>query len=227
MIKCIVFDMDDTLYDEMCYCKSGFKAVSEHLSKTQGLPASSIYDALWEQFEAKNQGGVFNAALEKLGIAFDSDFIQSLVQIYRNHNPDIALPADSREILEKLHRKYILALLTDGFMPAQKLKVEALDIEKYFKSIIYTELLGREFWKPSTVGFEKILNDLNLNAEECVYVADNLSKDFIGPNKLGFTTVQILRPNRVHNQKSETVEAEPDYVINKISEIENLLNEIS
>ena len=113
--------------------------------------------------------------------------------------------------------------MTDGFLPAQKLKVRALGIEKYFKSIIYTEELGRQFWKPSPAGFEKLLRDLNAKPETCAYVADNPAKDFIAPNQLGFTTIQIIRPNRIHLDTPKTPDATPKCTINNLSQLLELL----
>ena len=34
MIKAVVFDLDDTLYDEIDYCRSGFAAVADSLAKS-------------------------------------------------------------------------------------------------------------------------------------------------------------------------------------------------
>jgi len=143
-----------------------------------------------------------NFALDELGINYDDDLIQKLIKVYRNHIPKIALPDDSRDVLAELSDKYTLALLTNGFLPAQQLKVQALGIEKYFKCIIYTEQLGRNYWKPSPAGFEKLLKTLNTKAETTVYVADNEEKDFIAPNKLGMLTIQVIRPARIHRETS-------------------------
>ena len=61
----------------------------------------------------------------------------------------------------------------------------ALGIEKYFKFIVYTEQLGREGWKPSPAGLEKIMQTLKGKPENMAYIADNEKKNFIAPNKLG------------------------------------------
>ncbi|MHC4791767.1 MAG: HAD family hydrolase, partial [Planctomycetota bacterium] len=161
MVTTIVFDLDDALYDEIDYCRSGFKAVADFVTKSPGVPnAEHIFDCLWQQFKSGNRKKTFNTALEELGIDYDEKFIGELVKVYRNHTPKITLPADSKDVLSQLKDKFTLALLTDGFLPAQKLKVQALDLEKYFKCIIYTEHLGRDCWKPSPAGFEKIIQTL-------------------------------------------------------------------
>ncbi len=223
MITTVVFDLDDTLYDEIDYCRSGFWAVAGFLAEQpKRPPAERIFDCLWEQFTAGNRKTTFNCALEKIGIGYDEQLIAELVKTYRSHTPDITLPDDSRELIEKLHGLYKLALLTDGFLPAQQLKVQALGIEKHFDCIVYTEQLGREFWKPSPVGFEKIMQELNAGPQQIVYIADNPQKDFIAPNKLGFMTVQINRPGRIHTCSAKEPDRAAHYVIQKITQLPEL-----
>jgi putative hydrolase of the HAD superfamily len=227
MITTVVFDLDDTLYDEIDYCRSGFNSVAHRLANLSGAPsAKQIFDSFWKQFTAGNRKKTFNAALEELGISYDNRLIDELVNVYRNHVPQITLPADSRSILERLGKKYTLALLTDGFLPAQQLKVQALGIEGFFKCIIYTEQLGREYWKPSPVGFEKLLQSLNVNPKDTVYIADNEKKDFIAPNKLGFLTIQIIRPARILTESCEEIGASAQYVIRQLSQLPALLERL-
>jgi len=227
MITTVVFDLDDTLYDEIDYCKSGFSAVSEYLSDSQpGVASEQIFEAFWRQFNTGNRAKVFNTALEELQIPYDERFIRELVRIYREHLPKITLPGDSEQILQILSAQYSLALLTDGFLPGQKLKVQALKIEKFFKCIVYTEELGRQHWKPSPVGFEKILTTLKKKAENVVYIADNEKKDFIGPNKLGLKTIQLLRNKRIHTATSDDEIARANIRISDICEIPAILLKI-
>jgi putative hydrolase of the HAD superfamily len=199
MITTVVFDLDDTLYDEVDYCRSGFRAVSRFLAKVSAISCSDdVFACLWRHFENGNRRETFNAALQELGMPYDGPFIAQLVEVYRCHRPDITLPPESRAVLDELQRDYPLALLTDGFLPAQRLKVQALGIERYFRTIVYTEELGRRFWKPSPIGFERLIERLEVPAEQMAYVADNEAKDFIAPNQLGMFTVQVRRPACLH-----------------------------
>lgn len=225
MITTVVFDLDDTLYDEIDYCRSGFAAVAQFLAALPKYPnAETIFDSLWNQFTAGNNTKTFNDALDELKIAYDDKFIRKLVEVYRNHVPVINLPTDSENVLSELFGEYTLALLTDGFLPAQRLKVRALGLEKYFKCIIYTEQLGRQHWKPSPVGFEKLIKTLNVEPENAAYIADNEQKDFIAPDKLGFLTIQIIRPTRIHTESSEESHAPAKHIIHKISQLPPLLH---
>jgi len=224
MITTVIFDLDDTLYDEVAYCKSGFTSVSEFFAGLPGMPsAERLFNAFWKQFIGGNHTKTFNAALDEIGIDYDGKLIQELIKVYRNHVPAIELPQESRDVLSQLSGKFTLALLTDGFLPAQQLKVQALGLEKYFSSIIYTEQLGREFWKPSPAGFEKLMKILNAKPDTMVYIADNQIKDFIAPNRLGFVTVQIIRPARLHSESSQEPDSEAHYTIGQISQLPALL----
>jgi putative hydrolase of the HAD superfamily len=219
--------MDDTLYDEIDYCKSGFNAVAVSLSRHPNNPnAEKIFDSLWKQFNSGNHTRTFNAALDELKISYNNEMIKSLIDLYRNHIPKLTLPADSKYVLDKLSGKYKLAMLTDGFMPAQQLKVRALGIEQYFERIVYTEELGRQFWKPSPVGFEKLIEALNEKPQNMAYIADNEAKDFIAPNQLGMATIRIIRTNRIHTESTPGHNAAAGTTIDQIDKLSEIIERL-
>ncbi len=227
MIEVVVFDMDDTLYDEVDYCASGFNAVADFLARSfPSRTPDKILHALWTQFQAGNHTRTFNAALEQLQIPYDDDFIKAMVKTYREHFPSITLPEESKAVLEILCKRYKLAMLTDGFLPAQRYKTQALGIEKYFQTVVYTEELGREHWKPSPAGFEIILKYFGLPPSRCVYIADNDLKDFIAPNKLGYRTIQVLRANRVHRQTTDDANASAQLVTDCLAKLPELFTSL-
>jgi len=224
MITTVIFDLDDTLYDEIDFCRSGFRAVAECIATlSDGPSADALFDAIWACFTPANRGKTFDAALRRLGIPADGPLLNQLVELYRTHSPAITLPTESRNTLEELRDRYALALLTDGYLPTQRHKVKALGIEPYFKAILYTEELGREHWKPSPAGFERLLKALSVGPEQAVYVADSEAKDFIAPNRLGMMTIQILRPHRLHRQAAPLPGAVPKHRIDRIGSLTTLL----
>ncbi len=226
MLKCVAFDMDDTLYDELDYYQSGLAAVASVIAGDYQFAEETVFDALWDIFIQGNHKTAFNETLDRFVISYGPDYIGRLVNVLRCHTPRIHLPADSKAVLEALKSNYRLALITDGFLPAQQLKVQALGIEQDFDVVIFTEALGRQFWKPSTVAFEMMLDKMALRPQECVYVGDNLEKDFIAPNKLGFKTVQLIRENRFHTSTSQEELAKAQYEIDCISKLPELLEQI-
>ena len=224
MITTVIFDLDDTLYDEVDFCRSGFHATARHIAAlSDALPEDEVFAVLWDSFITGDCGSTFNIALARLGIPCDDRLMGTLVEIYRTHTPTLALPADSRHTLEDLRDRYTLGLLTDGFLPTQRRKVQALGIEHYFKAILYTEELGREFWKPSPRGFEKLLEMLGARPEQAVYVADNEIKDFIAPNRLGMVTIQLRRPSGLYRQPSLQPNAAAQLKIDRLGDLPALL----
>jgi putative hydrolase of the HAD superfamily len=218
--------MDDTIYDEIDYYKSGFMVVAQKVGGDFGLKSKTVFDCLWRIFNSGNYKTTFDAAAEKLGITLDAEYIKKLVDVLRNHKPDISLPSESRIVLEEFEGCYKLGLVTDGYLPVQELKVKALRLEKFFDCIIYTEMLGREYWKPSPAGFQKLLTDFGVSADQCVYVGDNLEKDFLAPNQMGFKTIRVVRKKRIHFGKAPSKQAQPHYEIDSITKLPELLRTI-
>ncbi len=225
MITTVIFDLDDTLYDETDFCRSGFRAAAQHIAKlSDAHSANEVFAVLWKCFITGDCGSTFNLALAELRIPDEGPLLGRLVEIYRTHTPTLTLPPETRAVLEDLKGRYTLGLLTDGYLPTQRLKVQALGIEHYFRAIMYTEELGREFWKPSPRGFEKLLEMLGVRPEQAAYVGDNETKDFIAPNRLGLLTVQLRRPSGLHRQPSPSPDAAPKARIDRIRDLAGVLD---
>ncbi len=124
--------------------------------------------------------------------------LQMVLDIYRNHSPTIQLYKDAKVFLEKLLSQEIeMSLITDGRSITQRNKLRALGIESFFKNIIISEEVNSE--KPSEYNFRMVMN--NKLAENYIYIADNPKKDFITPNKLGWTSICLLdKGQNVHKQ---------------------------
>ena len=170
----------------------------------------------------KKVGLVFNETLEKLDIYSETN-LKTLIYLYRFHIPEIKFYDDSLESLQILKKDFKLGLITDGRVFVQKRKVEALNIENLFDTIIFTDILGSENWKPSKVPYEIALNLLNSNPEESVYIGDDPFKDFNAPKLLNMDSIQIKKEEVIdYWAKRGYKKVEPDYEINSLNEIYNL-----
>ena len=222
-IKAILFDLDDTLYEEKLFVKSGFKEVAKFIEDKFKINKKDFYKILVNIFNEGVRGNIFNLALERMNIIFDEDIIASMVKIYRDHNPKIKLAEDVESLLIKLKKVYSLGIITDGYFEVQKKKVQALKLEELFDIIIYTDRYGREFWKPNVFGYKLALKNLEVSPEETVYIGDNPYKDFIGAKETGITTVRILKPEQEYSKVRLDKEYEADYEIRELHEIINVL----
>jgi len=146
------------------------------------------------------------------------------VAIYRSHEPNIRPYSDVLRVLERLKAKYKLAIISDGFLPVQKSKLNSLKLADYFDVVVFSDEWGRDAWKPSTQPFEKMLSALGVVANESVYVGDNPAKDFISAKKLGITTVRIRRAGGEHSRSEPPTPAHaPDVEITSLTELKKLL----
>ena len=49
-IRCVAFDVDDTLYLERDYVRSGFRAVAERVRRDHGL--EGFFEGAWDAFSS-------------------------------------------------------------------------------------------------------------------------------------------------------------------------------
>jgi putative hydrolase of the HAD superfamily len=201
---CVVFDLDDTLYLEADYARSGFAAVGEWTSANLGIPDFAAH--AWRVHEEGARGDVFNRALAAAGIKVDPELILRLVDVYRRHRPQIALLPDAAECLRELHGKVFLGLITDGPALSQRAKVEALQLSSLMDEVIITDDLGRTYWKPHPRAFEAMQQLANVSSEDCYYIGDNPDKDFIAARQLGWNTVRVRRKDGLHCSKANAPE---------------------
>jgi len=216
-IKAILFDLDDTLYDEMQFVKGGFKAVSSYISKNNNTDQNTVYPLLLEALEKHGRGHTFDIALKKLGL-YSEKSIPKLVDVYRTHKPNLSLYPEVRAVFSALRKQgYKLGLLTDGNVEVQRNKVEALKIKDFFDCMIFSDEYGIEKQKPSPFPYQKAMAELKVSARETIYIGDNPYKDFITAKKLGMCTMRLLRGH--YKDVSLQEEYEAVYQIKNLSEL--------
>lgn len=175
-VKGVIFDLDDTLYSEKEYVKSGFKAVASFLGNEE------YADTLYRYFEEGKPA--IDELLKEISREGEKD---AVLEAYRGQTPDIHLYDGVLDIIKGLKEKGIrIGLITDGRPEGQKKKIAALGIGNLFDDIIITdELGGVQFRKPCDISFRIMRTRWCLPYEEIVYIGDNASKDFQAAGQLG------------------------------------------
>jgi len=207
-IQAVIFDLDDTLYPERQYVRSGYAAACDHLRSAMGKDGP-FEQFLWNRFCRGEAAGAFDDLSKTYKLRLSDSDIRELVNVYRTHRPDVRPYESIPDLLGMLHGRFKLGLLSDGFLPAQRLKLEALGLGRFFEEVVFTEDIGRDAWKPSPAGFERIAELLGASHRACAYVADNPAKDFVAPNQLGWLTIRYLQPGQVHADESAPQGGEP------------------
>lgn len=187
----IVFDLDDTLYDEKSYVKSGFSAVADFMHRKWKVFAKEAYDFMLEALEKKGRGHIFDEVLRHYNI-FSKANVKKCLSTYHFHQPKISLFPDAERCLRRF-KNYPLYIVTDGNKIVQHKKILALNLNHMVKKVIITYRHGRKNSKPSPYCFFKIAEWEKVKPRQILCIGDDPNKDFIGIKPLGFKTIRILR----------------------------------
>jgi putative hydrolase of the HAD superfamily len=213
-----VFDLDDTLFLERDYARSGFRAVGRY-AEQRGI--GGVSRAAWRLFREGVRGTIFDQALEELDIPRDEELIQSLVDVYRKHIPDISMEADAEDCLLRVSGFADLALVTDGSSQSQWNKVRSLGLPEIIRRIIVTADLGPDAAKPSPAAFR--LLEEGRKDELRIYIGDNPVKDFVGPRSLGWRSIRIRRIGGLWADVEDDPTAAPDVVLPDLARVPEIL----
>ena len=195
-IRLVVFDIDDTLYIEEDFVRSGFDAVGQFAARELGI--NGLAAACLKLHWSGVRGSVFNDALKACGHADDEATVRQLIDVYRGHRPAIRLLPDALQVLDALKGRYRMAAVSDGPYVGQAQKAAALRLDGWIEAVILTDHWGREFWKPHPRAFETLQEQFQVSGPECVYLGDSPVKDFVAPRSLGWRTIRIRRPGGLH-----------------------------
>lgn len=194
-LKVYVFDMDDTLYDESLFVQGGTKRVLKWLSENYAIEFQLLDTQMNSVVTEFPRNEWYQRLLDKTGIPYSKELINTLIEIYRNHAPCLHLHPDSASFLTKIRKEEgaFLGLITDGMVSVQKVKAKCLGLDDMMDLSIFTWEKGEKFQKPHPWSFKYIEEKTGATGTECCYFGNDVTKDFLAPNKLGWHTVCICR----------------------------------
>lgn len=214
--RVVVFDLDDTLYKEQDYLLSAYREMASKIESRYAL--EGVYDNMLQWRQAGEN--VFQRLIDTYKLDLT---LNDLLTAYRSHVPSIRLDEATEGLLACLQQQAVLGLITDGRGLTQWHKIEALELAGYMDAsdILISEETG--FEKPSEEPFRHFM--ARYPSRTYYYIGDNPAKDFVAPNRLGWTTVCLLDDGRnVHRQDfSLSPQMLPQHSVSQISDIENII----
>jgi putative hydrolase of the HAD superfamily len=226
--RAVVLDLDDTLYPEAAYVRSGFRAVAARAQETLGVSAAEAEAELVALFDEGVRGDTFDRWLAARGLGGDVA-VGDLVAAYRGHAPDIQAFAAAEPLLRGLRAGgSAVGLLSDGDPAVQRAKLDALGLRGAFDAIVVTGELGEGAGKPSPRGYEEVLRRLgDAPPDEAVYVSDNPAKDFVGARRAGMRSIRVRRPDGIYaGLEPETPEHAADAEVPALDEVARALEDL-
>lgn len=220
-LRAVVFDLDDTLLPEWQYVRSAYGAVARHVYPDPEA-AREAQGWLWSRFLNGEHSGSLGALLERAGR--EEEEVGPLLEVYRSHSPAVRLSAGVQRTLRDLRGAGLrLGVVSDGPLVTQQRKAEALNLAAWVDEIRLTDAWGREYWKPHARAYEDLQAAWGLQEAELAYVGDNLVKDFVAPNALGWRTVCLRRRRQVHAARRAGPGGAPQVTVRSWTALDALL----
>ena len=221
MIRNILFDLDETLFDFK-------KAEQQALSKALTEVGVDLTEKILERYSEIN--------LSQWKLLENQVITREQVKLHRfellfeefSVSADAAKTAEryenllgighyfmdgAQELLQQAYGKYRMYLVSNGTLSVQTGRLESAKIAPLFDGIFISEEVGAD--KPSKVFFDHVFAHItDFHKEETVIVGDSLTSDIRGGNMAGITTIwSNLRgqnnPGDIH----------PDYEIHALKEL--------
>ena len=201
----LVFDVDDTLYEQIVPFENAFRSLFDiDIDMEKFYLLSRYYSDV--KFEASRNGEMtmdeyhiyrIQEAAKDLGIYLADEQALSMQKEYKKNQQKLKISDTTISILELAKKNNVkLGVITNGPSEHQWAKVDALGVEKCIprENIIVSGDLGIN--KPDKRIFEVMQEKLQLGVESLYYIGDSLENDIVGANNAGWKSIWINRYNK-------------------------------
>lgn len=201
MIKAVIFDLDDTLYDYKALERAAFERVGELVRERLGVSEEQYEKAfmrarqttkekLGETAASHSRMLYFQKTLEYLDIRPLYLALEMYETYWGFFLDNMTLYPGVRELLDALHEKYIrVGVCTDLLSYIQHRKLRRLGMMDDVDCLVTSEEAGVE--KPASGIFELCLEKLGFPAKEVCFVGNSLERDVKGPMAVGMQAVWL------------------------------------
>lgn len=223
MIKAVLIDIDDTIFDfEKCSKNSFLKTLEKFNLKFKEEDFSyfnKVNDILWtkqklgkinikEVFIKRDylMGKYFNLDIEK-GL-FNDLFVKFLYD-------EIEMVDGIEDLLLYLSDKYKIFTASNGIYKMQENRLKKSNLDKYFDKIFVSDKIG--FEKPDKKFFQKIMDLTKFSNDDLIMIGDSIKSDIIGAKNSKIKSIYFNKEDKKITDKNFT------YQVKNLSEIKKIL----
>lgn len=207
-LKYIFFDMGYTLVNEERVWERRCKEQAEKSeARKLGLTSEDIYNEIIRTSLAYQPQ--YRTVVNKYGFSDVAPYRWELEYLYD----------DAVKVLEYLSEKYTLGIIANQADGLQA-RLKALQIEHFFQTVISS--WDYKCMKSDKRIFQIALRQAGCKAADAMMIGDRLDNDIYPAKSLGMKTVWI-KQGFGGIQKAVNGDYEPDYEINSLSELLNIL----
>lgn len=190
MIRAIIFDLDETLFNRTETVKHFLR--DQH-RRYPAIQVRVLEDRYLSRFlELDNHGYtkkdiVYPRLVEEFAI--DIDWHQLLADFNnRREWPQLVLFPRTEEYLRQKRREgYKLGIITNGTTSAQLAKIELTGLDRLVDTYLISE--KEQIRKPEPEIFLRAARRLDVATTECVFIGDNPQADVVGAQQVGMKAI--------------------------------------
>ena len=223
MIKAVLIDIDDTIFDfEKCSKNSFLKTLEKFNLKFKEEDFSyfnKVNDILWtkQKLGKINIKEVFIKRDYLMGKYFNLDIEKGLFNdLFVNFLYDeIEMVDGIEDLLEYLSDKYKIFAASNGIYKMQENRLKKSNLDKYFNEIFVSEKIGYE--KPDKKFFKKIMDITKFSNDDLIMIGDSIKSDIIGAKNSKIKSIYFNKEDKKIIDKNFT------YQVKNLSEIKKIL----
>ena len=134
----------------------------------------------------------------------------------------LKLVPGAREVLDYLHHKYRMAIITNGFREVQAEKLLQTGLRKYFDKLFISEEIGAQ--KPHRLIFEHAVKSMNAPKKKSLMIGDSWDADIVGAMQFGMDQVYYCPdPRKMPTAENGATNSSPKTSTAIITHLEQLL----
>jgi len=225
MIRAILFDIDNTLIDFFNFKNKCVDAALDAMIKA-GLKierekAEKILRDIHKEFGMEYKL-IFQEFLKRATGKMDYRILSHGLIAYRNARASYLTPyAGVKSTIEKLKKKYKIAVISDAPKPKAWLRIVLIGIDDLVDAVITFDDTNKK--KPHPLPFRKALEKLKVSPNEVLMVGDSISRDMKGAKALGIKTCLAVYGRTL---KPKTLPEGVDFMIYDISDLMSIVKKI-
>lgn len=214
----LFFDLDNTLWD---FNANSYDALKIALKKMDLLERVGNYDSyfsvyyavnerLWDLYrENKITKNVLRGLRFEESLELNNTPIHGigdlLNEAYLAEMPkQLKLVPGARKVLDYLHHRYRMSIITNGFKEVQVDKLIQSGLKKYFDKVFISEEVGAQ--KPQRKIFEHAVKSMNAPKKKSLMIGDSWEADIMGAKQFGIDQVYYCPQSSELHLSEETVE---------------------
>jgi YjjG family noncanonical pyrimidine nucleotidase len=212
--SCILFDLDHTLWDYEANAEETLRDLFVRFRMEElGVTSFRFFHEtfrrvnldLWDRYDRGLIGQEVIRTERFSRVFYDTgvDDVRTSLEFSARYLEELPLKKNllphAREILDYLHPRYPMTIITNGFDEIQTTKIKSAGIGHYFRQIVTSERAGNK--KPSRQIFEFALQQTGHSSETAVMIGDNLQTDMAGAAGAGIDTIYFNPAQTPHRSQ--------------------------